>query len=263
MKRNLFLLCILLLSCGCLYSQKSIRESDHMYKKTVVRVLDLRERQNKPLFAKNREITKFLIEAVKTGNLTPYASDSLTAKLTIEDFMKKMVIPSTDAPITDTTTYMIMYPDTWEDMLKNPPAPDYYFAKDFYQMEIKEEVIFDKQRSKMYYDIKSITVYIPADHPSNIRGIQDIVASFDYKEVVEKVFKDNPNAISVNPQNDAQHKNLADAFELRLFSSYIVKVSNPDDQYTADKYQDQQTGLMASQWAAYDLLEYEHHLWEF
>ena len=116
----------------------------------------------------------------------------------------------------------------------------------------------------MYYDIQSITMFVPADNPSNIKGIQITIASFEYKELVNKLFKDNPNAIWFNPQNDQQHKNLADAFELRLFSSYIEKVSNPSDAYLVDIYGgDQHKGILASQWAAYEIMEYEHNLWEF
>lgn len=263
MKTIIFMPAFLILFTGSLHAQKNIRESDQMYKKTVVRALDLRERQNEPLFSKNREITPHLIQAVKQGKLTPYASDSLGTKITAEQFLKKMIMPSEEVEITDTTTLQILYPETWRDMLENPPAPQYYLARDLYQMEIKEEVIFDKQRSKMYYDIKAITIFIPADHPANLKGIQEVVASFHYKEATEKVFKDNPNAIAYNTQNDAQHKNLADAFELRLFSSYLVKVSNANDLFISDLYQDQQTGMMASLWAAEELLEYEHHLWEF
>ena len=64
--------------------------------------------------------------------------------------------------------------------------------------------------------------------------------------------------------NDAEHRNLADAFELRLFSSYIAKVSNPDDEWLVDIYGgDPYTGILASEWKAFELLEFEHNLWEF
>jgi len=58
-------------------STKRIHESDIMYKKTVIRALDLRELQNLPLFAQNKWITKLIIDAVQAGTLTPYANDSL------------------------------------------------------------------------------------------------------------------------------------------------------------------------------------------
>ena len=141
---------------------------------------------------------------------------------------------------------------------------EYFFPKDLYQMQIREDLIFDKQRSRMYYDILAVTMFVPADHPDNIKGIEIPIASFSYKELHDKTFKDNPDAIWFNPFNDAEHRNLADAFELRLFSSYIIKVSNPNDEYLVDTYGgDPKVGIMASQWKAFELLEYEHNLWEF
>lgn len=262
LKTSLLLLLSLFLAAPVAISQVNVRADDIMYKKELVRALDLREPQNSPLFAKNKEISALLIEGVMNGKLTPYSNDSLAGKLSIENFTKRMIMPTSEALPTDTNELKILYPDTWEEMLKNPPKPDLYFARDLYQMEIKEDLLFDKERSKMYYDIKSITIFIPADHPSNIKGIQEPVASFDYRELV-KFLKDNPKAVWFNNQNDAEHKNLADAFELRLFSSYIIKVSNAGDQYLSDLYKDPETGIMSSQWAAYELLEYEHNLWEF
>jgi gliding motility associated protien GldN len=139
---------------------------------------------------------------------------------------------------------------------------DQFLPTDIYQFEIKEEWLFDKQRSRQYFDIIAITIYVPAEKTP--KGLQTIIASFSYKELVEKLFKDNPKAIWFNPENDKEHKNLADAFDLRLFSSYIIKVSNAKDAYLTDIYgNDQLKGLRASLWAAYELLEYEHNLWEF
>ena len=246
------------------HSTHYIHESDMMYRKVLLRGIDLREKQNIPIFSRNREITELLIKAVETGTITPYINDSLDCgrQITIDEFHKNILVPSDQA---------VLSPDEIAIMLANGDSSallsggaDYFFPRDLYQMEIKECLIFDKQRSRMYYNILAVTLYVPADHPSNIRGIQTVVASFSYKELCEKLFKDNPKAIWFNPTNDAEHKNLADAFELRLFSSYILKVSNPNDSYLSDIYGgDQHKGIMASQWAAFDLLEYEHHLWEF
>src|ERR1700740_2347082 len=74
-------------------SVRPIHASDIMWKKTLIRAIDLREKQNKPLFSKNREITKILIEAVEKGDVTPYANDSLVDKLTIDDFHSNILIP--------------------------------------------------------------------------------------------------------------------------------------------------------------------------
>ncbi len=130
-----------------------------------------------------------------------------------------------------------------------------------YQLEIKEDLLFDKQHSVMEQQIKAITLFIPAGHPDNLKGIQLPIVSFDYSEC-RKLFTNNPNAIWYNPQNDQEHKSLADAFDLRLFSSYIIKVSNPDDHYLVDIYGDGKAGIIAAENAAMQLMEFESYLWE-
>jgi len=245
------------------YSVRPVHESDIMYKKTIVRAIDLREKQNKPIFSKNKEITKLIIEAVERGDLKPYATDSLEEgrQLTIEEFKENYKIPSDQAELTEEEKQIAL--SNGDSSVLQTGGPNYYFPRDLYQMQLKEDLIFDKQRSRMYYDVHAVTVLVPSDHPANIKGIELPVASFAYRDLC-KVLKDNPNAIWYNPQNDAQHHNIQDAFDLRLFSSYIIKVSNPDDAYLVDIYGGDQTkGIMASQWAAFELLEYEHNLWEF
>jgi len=243
-------------------SVRPIHVSDIMWKKTLIRAIDLREKQNKPLFSRNREITRLLIDAVTKGDITPYANDSLDRKITIDEFNENIKIPIEGGELTAEEKEIALA--NGDSSVLQTGGPSYYFPTDLYQMEIKEDLIFDKQRSRLYYDIIAVTMYVPADHPQNVKGIQQVIASFSYKDLVEKVFKDNPKAIWFNVQNDQQHKNLADAFDLRLFSSYIIKVSNPNDSYLVDIYGgDQIKGIMSSQWAAMELLEFEHNLWEF
>ena len=125
-------------------------------------------------------------------------------------------------------------------------------------------MIFDKKRSRMYHDIKSITLLVPSTSAvKTLSGIEKTIGVFKYSDLV-KVFRANPqNAIWFNAQNDAQHKNLADAFELWLFNSYITKVSNAGDSRLDDIYGGQQQGILAAQQTAADLVEYEYNLWSF
>ena len=63
------------------------------YRLRVWRTIDLQEKQNKGFFSNNGEITKLIIRGVKSGEITDiYANDSLTTKLTKEDFMGKLVM---------------------------------------------------------------------------------------------------------------------------------------------------------------------------
>ena len=259
-------------------STKPVHESDIMYKKTLLRALDLREKQNLPIFSRQKEISKILFEAAKEGLITIYSSDSLDLgrKMTISDFLKRLELPGTgcdeefgggeEESFEDDSYEDEFAMDEGEDEFADAGGctPEYFFPQDIYQMQIKEDYIFDKQRSVMYYDIIAFNFMLPADHPDNLKGIESHIASFSYKECVEKLFTTHPDAIWYNPYNDREHKNLRDAFELRLFSSYIIKVSNPTDEYIVDIYGgDLRVGIMASQWKSFELMEYEHNLWEF
>ncbi|MBC7568620.1 MAG: gliding motility protein GldN [Spirosoma sp.] len=137
---------------------------------------------------------------------------------------------------------------------------DEFFAKELNLIEIKEDWIFDRKRSRLYYDIQSVGIVLPAD--KNPAGFEIPVVFFKWKDL-DKLFRSDPKKfIWYNPQNQAQHKNLADAFDLRLFYGRIWKESNPGDKSFVDLYGDKE-GLIKSYQAEYELMEKEHGLWEY
>ena len=137
---------------------------------------------------------------------------------------------------------------------------DEYFPKELNILEVKEDWIFDRKRSRLYYDIQTITLLLPAD--KNQAGYEKPIASFKYKDL-DKLFRSDPKKfIWYNPQNQAQHKNLADAFDLRLFYGRITKVANPGDTDLVGMYGDRE-GLLKSYQTEYELMETEHSLWEY
>ena len=285
-------------------SHRPIPLSDQMFRKTIWRQVDLREKQNKPMFSEGKEISRVILEAVKRGELQAYKNDSLTSTFTptevqgnnsYVDAVDKLSadeiaagfkpesggddwggsaakkpavkkVPKLDAsgkPMKDRKGKVIMVAQA--PVVTAPPKPvgNEYRYKDIYEMELKEDMIFDKKRSRMYHDIKSITLLVPSTLPANTSGIEKPIGTFKYSDLV-KIFRANPqNAIWFNAENDAQHKNLADAFELWLFNSYITKVSNAGDSRLDDIYGGAQQGILAAQQTAADLIEYEYNLWSF
>ncbi|QKG54340.1 gliding motility protein GldN [Hymenobacter sp. BRD67] len=293
-----------------------------MFRKTIWRAIDLREKQNRPMFSDGKEISKVIMEAVKRGELQAYKNDSVTSTFSPAEVKgnmsyaleapispdadggdwgtpaakgkgaKKAAAPANDgwgAPVASstpasTTKKVKVLDSKGKPVKKNgkyvyktvktstvaaapPPPPPAttaeYRYKDLYQMELTEEMIFDKKRSRMYHQIKTVSLKLPSTLPGNAAGLEKNIATFKYSDLV-KVFRNNPqSAIWFNSQNDAQHKNLADAFELWLFNSYIVKVSNPSGDDLATQYGSEREGLLASQQTAADLVEYEYSLWSF
>jgi gliding motility associated protien GldN len=262
-------------------SYRPIPNSDIMFRKTITRAVDLREKQNKPMFSEGKEISRVILDAVKRGEIQAYRNDSLTSTFTPAEITANMSYAESTNELSDEekaagfTEADASADDGWGAPATKPaagssapavagaPASYEIRAKDIYQMELKEDMIFDKKRSRMYHDIKTITLLVPSTLSSNTSGIEKPIGTFKYSDLV-KMFRNNPDqAIWFNPQNDAQHKNLADAFELWLFNSYIVKVSNPSDARLDEIYGSPQQGILASQQAAADLIEYEYNLWSF
>lgn len=244
-----------------------------MFKRTLWRVINLKEKQNKPMFALNHEISRLIMDAVKSGELPAYKNDSLTKLIDVPEFTsnlrKQATLSAEELESIDRAR------KEWVEMeqLKKKRNRNYviqpfneasvsggvadYLPSEIDKMELKENVIFDKKRSQLKYDIQAISLIVK-DASS---GFDKVLASFAYKDLV-KVFRDHPKeAIWYNLQNDAQHKNLADAFDLRLFSSYIRKVSNPADEDLRSIHGGNIQSILASQRAIEELVEFESSLW--
>lgn len=252
-------------------SVRPIHESHVMFKRTVWQNLDMKEKQNRPFMARGNEITRFIFNAVKQGLLQPYTDDSLTKKMPIEEFVQNISATGTTmTPEEKKFEAQRIKDDDFltaaekqqriADLEKGGGAQE-FDPSFFTQIELREDWLFDKVRSRLYYDIQSMTIFLPAERNGET-GIDKRVASFKYVDLA-KLFKSSPNAVWFNALNNQEHKNLSDAFDLRLFAGRIIKVSNPDDNSLNDVYGEGKKGLMASEWARQQLMEFEHNLWEF
>ncbi len=250
------------------YNPNSVRpvlEDDVMYRQTIWRRINLLEKQNKPFFSYQNEVTQVIIDAVKSAKVQPYAvtnnprSSGYDEPMEIDDFTKNLAY----------------WNPAFEDSVEIRPS-------EMYILELKEDLIFDRRRSRMYWDIQTITLVIPqgtspetemGDLPFATFKFKDLYEYFreTYDESQKKGTFEDLRAFWYNPQNPKRHVSLAHAFDLRLFSSRIFKVSNPDDKdiitIINDEYgDDPQTAkkvLYESQRIEYDLMEFEHNLWEF
>jgi len=270
----------LLLSTFCVFSQEDpyanqynphsvrpIRKADQMFKKTLWYRMDLRTRRNEPFYARNNEITKLMIDAVRAGKIEPFQNDSLENRLSIEEFNERLRIPQAELELameSDNWDKENMEEDWDEESIakkEQKELPEEYFPRQLYILELKQDWIFDSRRSRQYDDLTTVTMILPGEITPT--GLDKVIASFSYRELVEKVFRYNPNAIWFNPQNSAQHRNLADAFDLGLYGKYLVKYENPRDATIIDIYGNNKNSLIKSEEAVYKLFEYEAVLWSY
>jgi hypothetical protein len=275
-------------------SVRPIDEADVHYRARLWRRMDLNEKINQPFFSMNSEISKFLLEWVKAGVLTPYTNDSLQVKLSPAAFVENLKMEETtaDGELSEAERAAGFGAEVAKDTKKTDaktegaddgwggakatatpgvPAKDdfdakpvvstvaYYFPKELSILEIKEDAVIDRKRSRLYFDIQALTLIIPASKTK--AGFDKPVASFRYKDVY-KLFRSNANCIWYNSDNEIQHKNMADAFDLRLFQARIIKKGNAENKYLTDLFSGDKEGLLMSQQLEYKLLELEHEMWE-
>lgn len=279
-KKILFVMLALLLIASGLFAQSTegqynewsvnaIRKDDQMFRKALWFRIDMREKQNVPFFADGNEITRLLIDAVKSGHIRPFKNDSLTTRMSLDEFEENLKIPKDDGDddFIDGEKFD-ENDDVWTEGDTKSGKPksvvvntaDEYLPKQLYVIEMKEDLIFDKRRSRMYEDMLAITIIIPGEQTA--AGIDRELATFSYKELCEQVFANNPNALWHNPRNSAQSHNLKDAFTMHLWRGTLVKYENPKNGRIVDMYSGGKAALMAAERAIAQLMEYEALLWE-
>lgn len=303
MKLNRFFVFALAASAGAVFGQVDldalptknstlkIPVYEQLFRVRVWRDMDLKEKQNKGFFARGNEISRVLVDAIRSGEITKvYENDSLNESSSIDKvkFLQKFELrpASVYADWEATKDYfrddLVRYKgknyeamdgsnalppddprndkkDYWQPTSKGDAAS--FEAADIYQLQIVEDVTFDRRRSRLYYDVLAIQLQAWDETGGAFKPLGWI----KYSDA-ERVFRAHPDkAIWFNRQNTAQNRNFADAFLLRLFHATIYRVENPDNDdlsaiYGADKYHE---AVLAREWEEMKLMEKEHNLWEY
>ena len=245
-----------------------VQDNYILFKKTLIRRMNLTEKQNRPFNAKNSELSALIIQGAKDGLLQPYMSDSCLRPMPDDEFISSLQYEIQDAGDDFGGGFGGGFGDEAEEEAegdgKNYNDID---PTEFNKLYLKEDLIFDRNRSRMYYYIRSITLGIPANPNYEIQ-FEKRVASFKYDDIIKLLrgpYKEK--ALWYNEQNQGAHINLADALELRLFSAPIIGVSNSQNldirQMYGDKIaQDPMSAMVLQQQAEMELMEYESNLWE-
>ena len=245
-----------------------VQDNYILFRKTLTRRMNLTEKQNAPFNAKNSELSALIIQGAKDGLLQPYMSDSCLRPMPDDEFISSLQYEIQDAGDDFGGGFGGGFGDEAEEEAegdgKNYNDID---PTEFNKLYLKEDLIFDRNRSRMYYYIRSITLGIPANPNYEIQ-FEKRVASFKYDDIIKLLrgpYKEK--ALWYNEQNQGAHINLADALELRLFSAPIIGVSNSQNldirQMYGDKIaQDPMSAMVLQQQAEMELMEYESNLWE-
>ncbi len=237
-----------------------LREADVMYAQRMWQIIDLREKMNHPLYFPLEEIAdrKSLFDVIKyalltEGSLTAY---SLGPTDDDDEFRYPMSQSEIDSVLRPVVTKMTEDLDTGEPIPVEVEEP--VNSRDITQYQIKEDWIFDKQRSERYVRIIGIApMKEDYDDEGTKRGYKTLF--WLYFPECRYVFA---NASVFNFQNDAKRRTFEEIFQNRMFSSYIIKEANVYDRSIA-AYARGIDALLESERIKEELFLVEHDLWHY
>ncbi|NII85834.1 gliding motility protein GldN [Pedobacter riviphilus] len=225
-----------------------VREEDVFYAKRIWREIDLRDTVNSVLKSPKSRLIDVLIAAIKKDELTAYSpidsalnEDDAFLNPMSADSASKSALGTAEVSNNKTGTVTTVVNDF------NPEL--------FLKFRIKEDWIFDTKRSVFEPRIVGIA---PLKYNEVSKQWQPVFWVY-YPEAREILTKKR----LINTNNDASSLSFDDFFIRRLFSSYIVKESNPGDNKIRDIITDPRERLYESERIKKSVLDYEQGLWEY
>jgi len=231
-----------------------IHESDVLYAKRIWREIDMREKINHPLYypiqPTNRRysLMSVIMIGVQEGGITPFSPES-------DDFKVPMTKETVQNIIRREETTKTYDPFTGEE--RDTVIVTEFDPSTVTRYRLKEDWIFDKNRSVL--DVRII-------------GILPLMVEFEPDGITEKGTRPlfwisfaqlRPYLVRYeyfNRKNDGQRLTYDDAFNKRMFGSYIIKESNVYDRYISS-YTTGIDALLESERIKNDIFIFEHDLW--
>ena len=228
-----------------------IREEYVMWKKTIIREIDFRQKINQVFYYPVnptedwRNLVTVLYDGILDGRITPYRVenniDDMVTPLTRDDFEKENTKIG-DPPVIMRDGVEVANEIVFKDRMVNVT-----------RLRIKEDWYFDKHLSQFLVRIIALgPIVVDEDGLSQACWIP-------YDDNTRKVLSE---AFVANRKNGAERRTYEEILTKRVFDSYIVKEENMYDRYI-NSYALNIDALFESERIKNEMFDYEQSLWEY
>ncbi len=233
------------------------REVDIFWEKRLWRVIDVREKMNQSFVYPEGSFFDVIKEAIVAGKLRAFDDEKFKVRLSPAELESRFVKNDTVmVPLLDD-------PDNFELKVTSDTIARYTSIK---QYRVKEVWYFDSEASELRVRILGIaplfteTIY---DDFGNATELQPRALFWLYYPDCRETFA---RAWAFNPMNDASPLSWDDIFQMRFFSSFIIKASNVQDFRLVDFPSLKDNGvdlLLESEKIKQEIFNFEHDLWSY
>jgi len=233
-----------------------VREEDVYYSKRIWREIDLRDTINSVLRAENAKLIDILLEAVSNEELTVYSAKDTTAGKILEDNDSFRISLSAKDALASARGLTEGVADSVTGKIAEPTLRRLR-SDEFSKFRIKEDWILDIKRSIFEPRIIGLAPM------KMVEGNWQPVFWIYYEDARELLSKHR----LINPLNDASQLTFDDFFVRRLFTSYVVKETNPANKNIIDILGQTDPKdprkLRESDRIKKSISDYEQSLWEY
>ncbi len=285
-------------------STEKIPYYEQLYRFRVNRVIDLNEKQNSGFNSRKSSIAKLIIDLLGEGKLHTYGGNlgdpadfkesiaDTTALKMSDNFVKSDTQGEWDAKKDYLAGDKVMFQGNVFRTRNNATGaasnPNPQLSGALYEdlgpmtvnlapanivgLELIEDVIFDKRRSRLYYDILAFGIVLQDENSMEKLAYRFYIS---YKELSKEIqrlahskdINERQRVLWQNRYNPSEGKTFMDAFKLRLFHGVIKKVENPDDYTIQQVFDSNGRSYSESVFARWEeemhMMEKEHNLWEY